>query len=239
MKNLQEKKYLKCDFHLHTNDDLVDRIRQTVFDVINMASEQSFDVLSITNHSTITFSDEINDYAKEKNILLIKGIELYVERKHVVILNCSEDILKVKTISDLKAYKNNNSQSFIFAPHPYYPKKSCLGKIVEENIDLFDGLEYCHFYISFINHFNEKAERIAKKFSKPLIANSDSHSPIQFGRSYSLVKAEKNVESVIENMKLGNIKIVTQPLPIFRMLKILIKVLRKRSEDELLKHSFK
>lgn len=154
----------------------------------------------------------MRDYAAKKNILLIPGIELTVEKKHIVCLNIEKfKDIKVKNISDLKKYKNEKSA--LIAPHPYFPTSYSLNSKLENYIDIFDAIEYTHFYFKAIN-FNKKAQKKAKEYNLPLIGVSDAHLLRQIGTTYSFVEAEKNPEAVIKAIKENKIEVVTEPLKV-------------------------
>lgn len=179
-------------------------------ELIDYASQKKFDVIAITNHNQLTYNKYLRDYAAKRNILLIPGIELTVEKKHVVYLNIEEfKDIKVKTISELKKYKNE--KSVIIAPHPYFPTFYALNSKLEEYIDIFDAIEYTHFYFKGIN-FNKKAKEKAKEYNLPLVGVSDAHFLRQIGTTYSFVEAEKNPEAVIKAIKENKIEVVTEPL---------------------------
>lgn len=119
---------LKVDLHIHTNEDIHDSyIKYNAKQLIDHASKLKFDVISITNHDTFIFSKELAEYAKEKGILLIPGIEIRIEGKEVLLYNFTEDQIKqIKTFEDLRKLKNKSK--LIVAPHPYFIKKQCLKK---------------------------------------------------------------------------------------------------------------
>ena len=78
---------LKVDFHLHTADDPLDRVGHTARELILKAEDEGFDVISVTNHDRLTFSPDLFDFARERGLLLIPGIEMTVEGRHVLVLN--------------------------------------------------------------------------------------------------------------------------------------------------------
>jgi len=164
----------------------------------------------------------LRDYAAKRNILLIPGIELTVEKKHVVYLNIEEfKDIKVKTISALKKYKNE--KSVIIAPHPYFPTFYALNSKLEEYVDIFDAIEYTHFYFKRIN-FNKKAQEKAKEYNLPLVGVSDAHFLRQIGTTYSLIEAEKNPGAVIKAIKENKIEVVTEPLKIITPFNLLLNL---------------
>lgn len=216
---------LKTDLHLHTKEDPLDgiRINYSAKELIDYAAELSFDVISITNHNRVSYSNELKDYAEKKGILLIPGAEIKINGKEVLVYNIfQEDIEKIKTFDDLRKIKNDNN--LIIAPHPYFMLPQCLKKDLDRNIDLFDAIEYSYFYINLLNR-NKKAVKTAKKYKKPLIGNSDAHFLWQMNRNYSLVDSKKDTVSVINSIKNNKIKLVARPLSFARFMKIFLVIL--------------
>ena len=202
-------KQLKADLHIHTADDPFDRIRYTSREIIERAAEEGFEVLAITNHLVNCYSEDLAKFASDRGILLIPGTEGAIKRKHVLILNMGRKAEEAQSLEELKRVREDGG--LIIAPHPYFPSISSLRGEVEENLELFDALEYCSYYFRWMN-FNKRAVRKAKSFGIPLIANSDSHVKWQFGRTYSYIEAEKSVDGVIDAVKKGRVKIVSTPL---------------------------
>lgn len=199
---------LKADLHLHTAEDPLDDVRYTAKELISKAATEGFDVISITNHHRMTFNEDLHSHAQEKGILLIPGIELDIQRRHVLVLNPPP----YKKCSDFPSLsKLRRPETLIIAPHPYYPGTYSLNGYLLEHIGLFDALEYCHFYSQMIN-FNLRAVEVSYSFGLPLIGNSDAHFFSQLGSTYSLIYAEKNLESVFAAIRNNKVKIVTRPL---------------------------
>jgi hypothetical protein len=211
---------LKSDFHIHTNEDRKDRwIRYNAKELINRASKLGFDAVSITNHGTFTYNEELAEYARQKNVLLIPGIEAYIEGRHVVVLNAAKEIEDVRTFSQLKEYKRKNPNIFVMAPHPFYPVFKSIHKRFFKHHDVFDGVEYSQHYSRFFNIFNKKAVKEAKRYKKSLVGTSDSHKHYQFNKTYSLVDADKDIDSVIYALKENKVEIKTKPLSVFDCLR--------------------
>jgi len=199
---------LKADLHLHTAEDPLDRIRYTAKELISKAAKEGFDVLSITNHQRMTFSQELLRYAQEKGVLLIPGMEMTIRRRHVLLLNPppGKMCLDFSSLSKLR-----RPETLIIAPHPYFPSMYSLNGYLLKHLTLFDALEYCHFYSPMIN-FNQKALEVSEFYGFPLIGNSDAHFLSQLGTTYSLIYAEKNLESIFSAIRRNKIEVVTRPL---------------------------
>ena len=202
-------KALKADFHLHTREDPWDPILHDARKLIDRARAKGFEVLAITNHESITHSDELHDYAKERGILLLPGMEATIEGRHVLIINPVEAPGAIGTFADVKRCKDHGS--LIIAPHPYCPSSRSLQSHLDQYIEAFDTIEFSHFYNRKID-FNPRALEKAKQYGLPLVGTSDAHMLWQLGTTYSLVQAEKDAEAVISAVKRGHISVVTRPL---------------------------
>lgn len=214
------KDKLKIDLHVHTSEDPYENISYNAFELIDRAHEQEYDVLSITNHNTVTYNKEIVRYAEKKDILLIPGMEGSFSRKHVLVINSDfQEITPETTLKDLEKYKNNTS--LIIAAHPFFPGSATLKSLLHDYISLFDAIEFCHCYNHIIN-LNNKAIQTASVYNKPLVGTSDAHYQWQFGKTYSLVEADKDPFSVINAVKEGKIEIITSPLPLTTLLRLAV-----------------
>lgn len=199
---------LKVDLHLHSADDPYDRIRHTSKELISKAAEQGFDVLSITNHQCLTFSQDLFSYARDRGILLIPGIELNIRNRHVLMLNPPSG----KTISDFSSLSRwRRPETLVIAPHPYYPGIRSLNGYLRKHLHLFDAIEYCYFYTPRIN-FNHRAVALSQSNGFPLIGNSDAHFLFQLGMTYSIIHAEKNMESIFAAIRQKKVEVVSRPL---------------------------
>ena len=136
---------LKADFHTHTCDDPLDVILHSAEMLIDAVAAKSFDVLAITCHERFVFNDYLSDYAKERGVVLVPGIEACLDGRHVLILNPDSPQAEATTFDELRALGKRDAA--VIAPHPYYPAgASVLGEL-ERNIDLFDAIEHCCFYL--------------------------------------------------------------------------------------------
>jgi predicted metal-dependent phosphoesterase TrpH len=215
---------LKVDLHLHTAEDPLDHIRYTAKELISKAADESFDVISITNHHQLTFNQDLLSYAQQRGILLIPGIEMTIRRRHVLVLNPPPH----KTCSDfLSLSKLRRPETLIVAPHPYFPGTYSLNGYLLKYLHLFDALEYCHFYSPMIN-FNQRALEVCQSFRFPLIGNSDAHFLSQLGTTYSLIHAERNLESIFAAIRANQVEVVTRPLKTLEMGLIANRFLRMK-----------
>ncbi len=207
---------------MHTKDDPVDYkyITHSAEELIDHAARLGFEVLSITAHDKISYSPYLREYAAHRGILLLPGVEVTIEGAHVLLINYLGTI-EFKSLKELE--KIRAPEVLIVAAHPYYPGPT-LGKKLQEHIELFDAIEYCHFYHRFINFFNQKAVSVSKKNKKPLVGTSDTHFLCQMDQTYSMIEVNrKTPAAVVESIKAGKVRVVTHPLSLSMLLKIMIK----------------
>lgn len=209
---------LKADFHLHTNQDPEDTfITHSNIDLVKSLAKKGFDVFSITNHNKVTEDKNIRRYAKKHCMVFIPGAEFTVEGCHVLVLNPG-NFRGALSFRKLERMKNNGS--VIIAPHPFYARSNSLFEKLEENIHVFDAVEYCHFYTKFFTR-NKPAIEIAEKYKKPLLANSDAHFLFQIGRHFTRLDCNKTMSSALDAIRKGKVQIETKPLTLKEALRSL------------------
>jgi predicted metal-dependent phosphoesterase TrpH len=201
---------LKCDLHLHSKEDPRHQLSYTAKELIDAAASFGYDVISITNHNTVTYSEKLAEYALERDILLIPGVEATVAGKHVLIYgiqDMNEDWGNL-TFFDLKRLKAKGA--FIVAPHPFYPNYNCLGGLLKRFSGLFDAVEFSHLYTKKLN-FNLKAQKFAKNHGMPILGLSDAHSLKQLDYTYTLIDSDREAGSIFQAIKDQRTTIVTRP----------------------------
>jgi predicted metal-dependent phosphoesterase TrpH len=200
---------LKADLHLHTREREL-WIRYQARELIDRAAAQGFRVLSITNHDLMTWSDDLAAHAAARGVLLVPGAEVTVEGKHVLVLNPDVSPERLRTFAALRRHKR--SDWLVMAPHPFYPARFCLGNRLAREIDLFDAVEFSHFYRPPFD-WNRRAARFARDTGLPLVGSSDSHIPAQLGTTYSLIDADElTIPAVLAAVRRGRVSVVSRPL---------------------------
>lgn len=228
-KREEEVVKLKVDLHVHTANDLVEIVagRKNLIpprELIDMAVEQKFDAIAITHHGVQYHEHELAAYARQKGLLLIPGVETYIQKKHVLLINFSTK-KHILTFQDLAKYKTD--EVLVIAPHPFYLVPECLGRNLIRHRHCFDAVEYCHYYYKWFN-LNRKALRIARRLNLPMIGNSDAHRHFQFGKTYSYVYAEeKTTPAIIQAIKQGKVEYVSHPLTLREFLRETLWLLEK------------
>ncbi len=212
---------LKADLHIHTAEDPEDLVLYSAKELIQRAHDLGYRVLAITNHNRVTYNEYLRDFAAERGIVLIPGMEATIQRRHVLVYNLPFEDISRSDIASLMPLKSPDS--LIIAPHPFYPSPLALRQRLLQHIQIFDAIEHCHFYTRTID-FNKKAARVAKKFGLPMVGTSDAHQRCQFHTTYSLIEAEPHPEDVIQAIKEGRVEVVTRPLLLGTILRINLKM---------------
>jgi predicted metal-dependent phosphoesterase TrpH len=207
---------IKTELHAHTDGDLADRIAHSAEALIDRASALGYGALAITLHDRWTDPAPFRDYAAERGVVMLSGIERSIERKHVLVINGPQDAARLRTFADLRAYRAANPSSLVVAPHAFYPIPSALGAILDRHPDLFDALEVNAMRVTGID-FNRRARAWAAAHGKPLVGNSDLHILAQLGTTYSLVDAlAPTPDAICDAIKQGRVEVVSTPLNWFR-----------------------
>ena len=215
---------LKADFHTHCREDPHDFIRYTAVELIAEAARQGYDVLAITCHNKRIHTEELQKRAADLGILLIPGVEAAIESKHTLLLDMPYSRFKVRRFSHLRRMKRDGG--LVIAPHPFFPAPKCLNSKLRENLDVFDAIEFSHFYTRTVD-FNRKAVEYARRMELPLVGTSDCHRLWQLGTTYTIVEAAaKTIPAVFGAIRAGRVRVVTAPL---RPLDRLRDGLRERS----------
>lgn len=206
--------WIKIDLHIHTLDDPMDALDYSAHELLERARMLGFRVLAITLHDAVFDRAEVFADAARMGILLIPAAEVRLEGADVILLNVAADeIATLRTLDDLAALREQRGPSlFTIAPHPFYVVGGSIGEKLLERIDLFDAIELCHFWSRVFNP-NRRAEQVARRFGKPLIATSDAHQLHAFGSNYtSIPRPEKlTVESVIATLRGGRLRVTNPP----------------------------
>jgi len=211
-------RWIKIDFHLHANEDPLDELDHSATELVHRAHDLGFGALAITLHDHVFTKSEVFDTARELDILLIPAAELRLEGADVIIVNITEEeAAKLHKLRDLEKLREKRGRSMLtFAPHPFYVFGGSIGRRrLLENIDLFDAIEWSHFYTRWINP-NRPAAAIARKYGKPLLATSDAHRLDFFGHDYTLARIPESdgaptPELIFDAIRAGDVRPVTQP----------------------------
>src|SRR5262252_7821401 len=206
--------WIKIDLHIHTLDDPKDAVDYSAHQLLERAASLGFRVLAITLHDAVFDRREVFADAAAMGILLISAAEVRLEGADVIVLNVSSDeISQLRTFDDLRQLRAHRGLSiFTIAPHPFFVLGGSIGSRLLNEIDCFDAIELCHFHKGIFNP-NRRAEKVAERFGKPLLATSDSHRLHAFGHHYTSVPMPQKltIETVFGLLRSGPIRLTSPP----------------------------
>jgi predicted metal-dependent phosphoesterase TrpH len=199
---------LKADLHLHTREGDA-FIAYDACALIERAAREGYRVLAITNHDRLTFSRPLADFAAERGVLLVPGTEATIEGCHVLLYNFDVSLSLLRTFADLRKYRT--PEWLVVAPHPFFPASFSLGARLRRELDLFDALEFSHFYTRRVD-FNARAVALSRATGLPLVGSSDGHLARQFGPTHSVIESAPDLIAVLAAVRKGRVRVVSRPL---------------------------
>jgi predicted metal-dependent phosphoesterase TrpH len=212
MSRTKESDWIKIDLHIHTLDDPKDAVDFSAHQLLERARSLGFRVLAITLHDAVFDRKEVFADAAAMGILLIPAVEVRVLGADVIVLNATaEEIAQVKNFDDLRRLRARRGNSiFTIAPHPFYVVGGSIGQRLFAEMDCFDAIEFCHFHFGPFNP-NRRAQRVATRFGKPMIATSDAHRLHAFGRHYTSMPMPPalTVENVLAGLRSGPLSLTS------------------------------
>src|SRR6266576_1554098 len=210
----KEEDWIKIDLHIHTLDDPKDAVDFSAHQLLERARSLGFRVLAITLHDAVFERKEVYADAAAMGILLIPAAEARLQGADVIVLNVTaEEIADLKDFDDLRWLRTRRGNSiFTIAAHPFYVFGGSIGSRLLAEIDCFDAIEFCHFHIGLFNP-NRRAQKMAVRFGKPLIATSDAHRLHAFGRHYTSMPMPPalTVENVFAGLRSGPLRLTSPP----------------------------
>jgi predicted metal-dependent phosphoesterase TrpH len=178
--------------------------------LIDRAAALGYHALAITLHEHQLDVRQFENYAADRGMVLIPGVERTIEGRHVLLLNFTRATERVRTFGDLARLKTRE-RGLVVAPHPYFPTSVCLRRDLERHADLFDAVERNAMFVHGVD-FNARAERWASRSGKPVVGNCDVHRLMQLGATYSLVDAPLQVDAICEAIRAGQVRVESRPL---------------------------
>jgi predicted metal-dependent phosphoesterase TrpH len=198
---------------MHSLEDPRDVLEHDAFDLVDRAARLGYQVIALTLHGRVHAPAALIEYAAARGVLLIPGVELCLQGKEVLLLGAEAgEAEALQSLGDLRALRRRRGAEVLtIAPHPFYGRGQCLGRVLGENPDLFDAIELCHFYTSWWNP-NRKAEAVSCQIGRPMIACSDTHQLKWMRHHYCRLDAAATKEDVFAAIRAGRIANVTRPL---------------------------
>ncbi|MGD8505784.1 MAG: CehA/McbA family metallohydrolase [Candidatus Bathyarchaeota archaeon] len=191
---------LKIDLHLHTyySSDATSSLRE----IIICAKKKGLNGVAVTDHDTMKGARRALKLASSmREFKVIPGVEVSTLHGHVLALNIISLIPKklglVETVE-----KIHEAGGIAVAAHPIVFVKSQMKQRTASVANL-DGIEVINssafpFFLS-----TRLSQALAKRLSLPQTAGSDAHHAIEIGTAYTLVRADSDIDEIIEAIRKG------------------------------------
>ncbi len=215
------------DFHHHVGTDPLDPLDYSVDELVDAALTHGMHALAVTPHCEVFSDPGAVSRAAAKGLLLIPGVEKMVEGREVLVLNVEpRDIPEHCSFDDIRHLREvKGGEVLVVAPHPFFPRKTCLQEKLVQNADCFDAVELSHFYGFGVDH-NRPALEWAKATGTTVLATSDTHDLSMLGYNYSVLQAEElTAISLFDAVRKDRCEVVTQPYTVSRLARFVFGVL--------------
>ena len=199
---------LSADLHVHTACSKDGESQ--VADVLIAARAAGLDVIAITDHDTTEGCAIAAGLPGD--ILVIPGVEVSTLHGHLIILGASGPIPKGLDVLETIAIAHTMGGIAIL-PHPFHRYRHGVGLRLKEALREADAIEVFNSrYI--LGGPNRRALRWARRLGKPMVAGSDAHHCRFVGYGRTLIDADRNVESVLDAIRMGRTKPVGRRTPV-------------------------
>ena len=193
---------LKLDLHVHTcySPDAL----TTLEEVVVYSKKRGLDGVAITDHDTIEGALRLR---KERELVVIPGVEISTLEGHVLALNISQSIPPGLTIEETIQLIHKAGGTAVAAhPSVFYKKMNR----VDSSFDAIEVINASAFPFLLSTCLNRK---LARRLNLPQTAGSDAHYAPEIGFAYTLVDADQEVEEIVQAIKEGAIVPVGKPIP--------------------------
>jgi predicted metal-dependent phosphoesterase TrpH len=179
----------------------------TLEEAIQYARRKQLDGIAVTDHDTVEGARRL---AKERDFLVIPGIEVSSRRGHILGLNVTEPIPpRLSIVETVERIRLLGGLAVI--AHPSVVIKTGLGTRIDSasGIDAVEVINASALPFSLSTYLSR---RLALRLRLPETGGSDSHYPDEIGSAYTIIDADPNRDDVIEAIRKGRTEPVGKPI---------------------------
>ena len=205
--------FIKAD--LHTHSKLSFDGKDSVEDLLEMASFVGLDAIAITDHDEIDASLEAEKKSSTYDIIAIPGMEVTSDVGHVLAIGIRERVDKGLSFEET-VERIQELGGVAVVPHPFQKTRHGVGvKISNERLSKVDAIEVYNSRL-ITGRGNRRAKDFAKKYGIAMTGGSDAHVARMVGMAGVKVQTEEGtVESIIESIREGKMEVWGQRTPLW------------------------
>ena len=193
---------LKMDSHIHS--EYSPDSSSKIDDILKVADKRNIDIIAISDHNTVDGTSEVLAKTRNTDILAIPSIEISSTQGHILGFGCEENIARDLTPQET-IDKIHDLGGLAIIPHPYcFYRHGLLCKSDYRDLKI-DAIETRNARF-IVGYCNRKAKNLSKRENIPELGASDSHYWKFVGDCYSMIEAEKDIDSVLKSIKKGKTK---------------------------------
>ena len=184
---------MKVDMHIHTiySGDSICKPSA----VVRAAMSRGLDGVAVTDHNTTKAWKEVLAECKKRDLAVILGEEVMVERNGKVVGEVlgyfmNEEVKRGDVYEVLDEIADQGALAAL--PHPYCFRRG-MRMNVDEVIDKVQAVEVFNSAV-YLDYENRKALELARKYKLAEIGGSDAHTEQEVGDAYTFAKADNTKE---------------------------------------------
>lgn len=193
---------LKMDSHIHS--EYSPDSNSKIDDILKIAKMKSIDVIAISDHNTVDGTCEVLKKTRNTNILAIPSIEISSTQGHILGFGCEENVPRDLSPQDT-IDKIHDLGGLAIIPHPFCFYRHGLLHNSDYNDLKIDAIETKNARF-IVGYCNNKAKNLSKKENLPALGASDAHYYKFVGDCFSMVDAEKDIDSIMKAIKKSKIE---------------------------------
>ena len=188
---------LKMDSHIHS--EYSPDSNSKIDDILKIAKMKSIDVIAISDHNTVDGTCEVLKKTRNTDILAIPSIEISSTQGHILGFGCEENVPRDLSPQDT-IDKIHDLGGLAIIPHPFcFYRHGLLYKSDYKDLKI-DAIETKNARF-IVGYCNSKAKKLSKKENLPALGASDAHYYKFVGDCFSMVDAEKDIDSILKSIK--------------------------------------
>ncbi len=204
--NFKNREWLKSNFHIHAGTGPNTCGANEIDDVISAYKEAGYDVLTISNHRLYT---DASEYQKKYDMILINGYE-YSDHPHML---CIGNKTAVEGTNQFAVNECLKEGGFVIMCHPNWQRKEYWSWANLMDMKGYTGIEIFNSVI-----FRLKGTGLATDTWDFLLSqgklvwgfgNDDFHRWHNLDRSWNVIYAKRDQESVRESIDAGSLYVST------------------------------